>query len=536
MLRKRIGIISLLVACSVSFGILAGCGSKDKSNVDNNTQTTDNTTAETTAVETTTQETSASETSKEEEYVKNEKTEKLVIFYPFAGTQTPEGINETKAKLEEGMKDSVNVTLDWIIIPREGFEEKLNTMLASGEQLDAGVGDMDDLGSAASKPGLVMPLNELIDKYGKNLKQVVPEDAWNNVKNSKGEITGLPAYNRYYWQGAVIRKDWLDKLGLTVPKTLDELEKAMEAFKKMDSKVIPASGASWYMEPLIMSAVNGGVSPNFEWDSLNDAGDKVILTFTNPKYKKFLELYNKWLDNGWLNKDFLVTDDQQNDQLFSSGKIGILFTDPHSADRYEKILKQKDPNAKVTFLPVLDGPEGKAAFGLNTGVDRVVWVNKNAPHPERVVQYFDWLLSNKDNYTLARYGIEGKHWVKDGDKWALPADTNGDTNKRAYFDIFAPLTYETLEVKRTDEPAINTEIDEAYKSVPVIQPRLKGFTADFDKIGNVNTIDIWGEMYNIAVKARPLSDYEKLCEEYYQSGGSQIYDELTRQYLEWKAK
>jgi putative aldouronate transport system substrate-binding protein len=515
MLKKRRAIMSLLLTCSVAASLFAGCA-KDKPTP-------------------TTADPSKTEPAKTD-VVKNEKTEKLSIFYPFAGTQTPEGINEVKAKLEEGMKSSVNVTLDWTIIPREGFEEKLNTMLIGGDQIDAGIGDMDDLGSMSGKPGLVRPIDDLLEKYGKNLKKAIPQDAWDSVKNAKGEIVAIPAYNRYYWQGAVIRKDWLDKLGLQVPKTLEELENVMEAFKKMDSKIIPASGASWYMEPLIASAVNGGVSPNVEWDSLNDAGDKVILTFTNPKYKKFLELYHKWLDNGWFNKDFLVTDDDQNDQLFSSGKIGILFTDPHSADRYEKILQGTDKNAKVTFIPILDGPGGKASFIRNSGVDRIVWVNANGPHPERVVQYFDWLFSDKANYTLARYGMEGKHYVKQGDKWTLPADANGDSNKRAYFDIFAPLVVESLEMKRADDPAINAEIDAAYKSVPIQEPRLKGFTADWDKIGDVNQIDIWGEMYNIAVKARPLSDYEKLCEEYYKAGGSQIYDELTKQYTEWKAK
>jgi putative aldouronate transport system substrate-binding protein len=529
MYKKWKTVMPLLLTCVLAVGLFSGCAGKKEQ------PATTATTAETANTASTASTATAQQTA-DSGALKNEKKEKLVIFYPFAGTQTPEGIDEVKAALEEKMKDSVNVSLDWIIIPREGFEEKMNTMLASGEQFDAGVGDMDDLGTAAGKPGLVRSLGDLIDQFGKNLKNVISEDTWNSVKNSKGEITCIPAYNRYYWQGAVIRKDWLDKVGLAVPKTLDELEAVMDAFKNMNSKVIPSSGAAWYLEPLIMSAVNGGISPNFEWDSLNDAGDKAILTFTNPKYKKFLELYNKWLDKGWLNKDFLATDDQQNDQLFSSGKIGILFTDPHSSDRYEKVLQLQDPNAKVTFIPVLDGPGGKAAFGLNNGIDRVVWINKNGPHPERVVQYFDWQVSNIDNFNLARYGIEGKHWVKSGDKWTLPADTNGDPNKRAYSDIFAPLVYEALGMKRTDEPAINAEIDAAYKSVPVIQPRLKGFTVDFDKIGSVNTIDIWGEMYNIAVKARPLSDYEKLCDEFYKSGGSKIYDEMTRQYLEWKAK
>lgn len=504
-------LLSLLLACIMVVGLFAGCGNTGSKTVEN------------------------SASGSGEGAVKNATTEKLVLFYSYANATTPEGLAEVKKALEDKMKDSVNVTLDWIIIPRDNFEEKLNTTLASGNQLDGAVGDMDDLGTASSKSGLVRPLDDLIDKYGTHLKQIIPKETWDYVRNYDGKIVAIPAYNMNYWQGAVIRKDWLDKLNLPMPTTLDMLESTMAAFKAMDKSIIPASGESWYLEPFLAAAVNGGVTPNIEWDRLDPTGEKVINGFTHPEYKKFLELYKKWLENGWFNKDFLVTDDDKNDQLFESGKIGILFTDPHNADRYQSVLQKTDPNAKATFLPIPDGPGGKAAFAWNSGVDRLVWINQNGPHPERVVQYFDWLVSNKDNYTLARLGIEGKDWIKKGDKWGLPDDAGGDPNKRAYYDVYAPLTYESLEMKRVDATSLSDDIEKEYESVPVIQPTLKGFSANYDAIGEVNTLDIWGEMYNIAVGARPLSDYEKLCDEYYKSGASKLYDGLTKQYQEWKA-
>lgn len=504
-------VLSLLLVCLMVVTLFAGCGKKNSNSTKAANSTSDGT-------------------------VKNATTEKMVLFYSYANGSTPEGIAAEKKAMEDKLKDNVNITLDWVIVPRDNFEEKLNTMLAAGEQIDAAVGDLDDLDTASAKSGLVMPLNDLLDKYGKHLKALIPQEAWDAVTDYKGDITAIPAYNKNYWQGAVIRKDWLDKLNLPVPKTLDQIEATMVAFKAMDKNIIPASGESWYMEPLLASAVNGGITPNIEWDMLDPTGEKVINGFTHPQYKKFLELYKKWLDNGWFNKDFLATDDAKNDQMFEQGKVGILFTDPHNAVNYQSVLQKTDPNAKVTFLPVPDGPGGKAAFALNNGVDKIVWINQNSAHPERVVQYFDWMVSNKDNYTLARLGIEGQDWIKDGDKWVLPPDADGDTTKRAYFDIFAPLTYQSLEKKRVDEPAIYDEIKKAYESVPVIQPSLKGFHANYDAIGDVNTLDIWGEMYNIAVGARPQSDYEKLCDDYAKSGGDKIYGGLTKQYQAWKAK
>lgn len=469
--------------------------------------------------------------------LKNEKTEKLVLFMPFANTSTAEGMEETAKALEDAMKDSVNVTLDWIVIPRDNFEEVLNVTLVSGDQLDGGVGDMDDLGTASSKKGLVMPIDDLLAQYGKNLTANVPQEAWDSVKNSSKETVGIPSYNRNYWQGAVIRQDWLDELGLKMPTTLDELEATMEAFKNMEGDIIPISGAPWVLEAVLMSAVTGNVSPAVDgfWDTLDPTGEKVINGFTHPEWKKFLELYHKWLDNGWLNKDFNIADDAQNEQMFTSGKLGIMFMDPHSADRYEQLLKTVDENAKVGYLPIPSGPAGEAAFPMNTGVSRVVWVNQNGPHPERVIQYFDWMVANQENYMLAKFGVENTQWVKKGDQWALPESAQGDPTKRTYYDVYAPLEYEFLTPVWADAPAINAEIDNYYRSLPSIKNPLYGFTADMEAISGINTIDIWGEMYSIAQKARPITDYEVLVEEFNKSGGSEIYDELSRQFQEWKA-
>ncbi len=457
---------------------------------------------------------------------------KTVLFDPWANTSTPEGLAEVKAAIEAKIRGTVNATLDWIVIPREGFEEKLNTLLASKSQLDGGLGDMDDIGSMMAKEGLVRPIDDLLQQYGQNLLKKIPKVAWDQVKNPKGEIIAIPNYNRYYWQGALIRKDWLDKLGLKMPTTLAEIENVLEAFHKMDPNVIPATGPSWFMEPFMAAAVNGGVTPNIEWDTVSPEGN-VILTFTHPKYEEFLKLYHKWLTKGWWNRDFLATDETQNDQLFMSGKLGLIFTDPHNITRYEAVMRETDPKASVAMVPVPSGPGGKAAYGLNTGVGRALWISSYATSAKQVVQYLDWVVSSQENYVLARLGVRGKHHVWKNGEWGLPESAGGDSSKRTYYDIYAPLDWEFLNPVQFDMPQGVRDIDKYFASLPVIMPKLYGFVQDWEPIGEVNTIDIWAEMYNIAAMARPLSDYPGLCKEYYETGGSKIYDELTRQYKEW---
>ena len=34
---------------------------------------------------------------------------------------------------------------------------------------------------------------------------------------------------------------------------------------------------------------------------------------------------------------------------------------------------------------------------------------------DRTMKFLDWLYSSKDNHDLFELGIEGEHWIKDGD-------------------------------------------------------------------------------------------------------------------------
>lgn len=91
----------------------------------------------------------------------------------------------------------------------------------------------------------------LFDKYASDTwKEAMAQDpnVWNQYSRD-GKKMGIPvldyAYNHDYilW----IRQDWLDKLKLKAPTTIDEMEKVMDAFKNQNpdglapDKVTPLS-------------------------------------------------------------------------------------------------------------------------------------------------------------------------------------------------------------------------------------------------------------------------------------------------------
>lgn len=465
--------------------------------------------------------------------------QKLVIFYPFQTvTSTNDNIKMVETKLEEMMaEDGLFIDLDWIIIPRESSDEKKNTILASGEQLDAMVGDIDDLGVDIFKPGLVRPISDLIDQYGSNLKKIIPEETWAETFNVKGEITAIPSYFRDYWNGTIIRKDWLDDAGLEMPTSIDELEIVMEAFKQRGN-VIPAGGKPWFMESHLASAVSGGVTAENGWETESPEGE-FIQAYEHPNYIKFLELYNKWISNGWFDPDFLVTEDKDYESMLYTGRMGIYFAAPRDIDKHIPLIQAQNPNAVLEVAPVFSGPMGEAALQENSGIRYVTYVTQFSKNPELVVQYLDWLVSDPEHYKVARYGIEGVHYVMDGDTWSAPESAGGDENKRGYTDIFAPLEYEALNIKKK---ALYYDVEatqEYYRSLTSYKHPFKrdggNFIIDWDAVGVLNGMDIWTEIYNIAAGARPLSDYPQVVKDY-ESTVTDQYKIIREQYQEWKSK
>lgn len=47
---------------------------------------------------------------------------------------------------------------------------------------------------------IILPLNDLLNEYGKDLLEKIPEAAWIPCTDSKGNIWCIPDYYQWIWQ------------------------------------------------------------------------------------------------------------------------------------------------------------------------------------------------------------------------------------------------------------------------------------------------------------------------------------------------
>ena len=242
----------------------------------------------------------------------------------------------------------------------------------------------------------------------------------------KGKLYCAPMYTSDAIMNATkalwVRKDWLDKVGLPVPKTLDDFLRVCDAFTNNDPDgnmkndtygvALPGKDCLIYnMSGMDAFAQMWHVNPIVWWDSAlfyeKDSSGKVILSASKQGMKDCLTTMADMYKKGYISKDFATADfGGKVKQDVTSGKVGMLFGSGWGMPWwFFNNLKQKDTKADwyVTFIPTADGQPTKV---LGYQPSNAFWgVSANCKNPEAVVKilnlYVDKYNAKKTDKTVA---------------------------------------------------------------------------------------------------------------------------------------
>lgn len=312
--------------------------------------------------------------------------------------------------LEE--KTGYKVTYD--MLPADKADDKLNLLIASSEPYDLiSMAGNKALYADYAKKGALVDLTPLIDKYGPNIKKAISQKSFDAIKVD-GKIFAIPhAMSNTVSTGLVIRKDWLDKLGLGLPTTLDELTHVLKQFKDKDpggngDKNLPLSMKG---DVPMLDNVAGAFGLANGW---NDLGGKLVPIPMDPAYKDYLTYMSDLYKQGLIDKEFAINKDATLKEKFSSGKAGVIPLGWADVPTIADALKKNLPDATYAYIPALKGKDGKAGFAAASGFDRLTFVPKSSKHPEDAIKYVNAKLEEETFKNMA-IGEEGKHYTfKDG--------------------------------------------------------------------------------------------------------------------------
>ncbi|MBO5008261.1 MAG: extracellular solute-binding protein [Clostridia bacterium] len=210
------------------------------------------------------------------------------------------------------------------IHPVAGQEsEALNLFIASGEMPD--IIQTNWLGQTGGPQSfidddVIIELNDIMEKNLTHLPAYLKEnpDLDRMIKTDEGKYYCFPAIVSdellMTTNGFMIRNDWLKKVSMDVPQTIDDWYEVLTAFK---NKLGVESPLSLMASQISNFAGAYGVSNTFYMDD-----GKVKLGPAEDGYKQYLMTMKKWYDEGLLDKDFAVMDIKQYNYNILSERSG----------------------------------------------------------------------------------------------------------------------------------------------------------------------------------------------------------------------
>ncbi|WP_336743957.1 extracellular solute-binding protein [Paenibacillus sp. y28] len=340
--------------------------------------------------------------------------------------------------IQQSFGDPNNMKLEFTPVPRTQEVEKLNVMMASGDAPDiVFTYDANVVFNYVQQGGLA-DLGKLIDQHGPNLKSYLGE-ATLKYGQFDGVQYAIPARRVYLGKySSMIRKDWLDKLGLPVPQTTDEVYKTLKAFKEKKpggDQTIPLGfflGAASY-EPLVWSFIKN-TSEEEKYGSMMMLGSREYPVLM-PGHKDAFRFLNKLYNEGLVSPDFALDKDKKKMwQDIMTGKVGMYAED--AGDSYKTtpgvypILEKNVQGAKLQPIDPYTNEEGKHAKPGYQPAGMFIMVPKFSKNAEAAVKYLNW-MAQKDVLTRLVYGEEGKnHKLVDG----LPVLMDNDETKNLLYN------------------------------------------------------------------------------------------------------
>jgi putative aldouronate transport system substrate-binding protein len=312
----------------------------------------------------------------------------------------------------QAIEEFTNTELDITWVPQISYAEKVNATIASG-QLPQVLMIFDDKAPAtinAIRSGMFWEIGPFLKDYP-NLSKI--DSAVLNNVSVDGKVYGIGRYRPLARFGLIIRKDWLDQLGLSEPRTFEEIYDVAYKFTyndpdkngKNDTYGVVLDNNYFMLKQYMVNFA--GVNA---W---GEKEGKLIPDFMFPEYLDALKLHKKMFDEKLVTPDFALNKPSvqyQNEQIVQ-GKVGMAFFVLNAMSTFAS-LYENNPSAKLDIIQPISGPLGEKVFP-EPGYKGQFFFPKSSIKKEEelkaILSFFD-KLGEVEMQNVIDWGIEGVHY------------------------------------------------------------------------------------------------------------------------------
>lgn len=401
-------------------------------------------------------------------------------------------------------------------------------------------------------------IKNIYGSYGRDILDVV---------TFGGKIMAIPETNISDGPNLIwLRKDWMDALGLSAPRTLSDVEEIIRQFKEKDpghngagntvglvcdTSLCGGCGySSEYTLDIIFAAY--GAFPK-QW--IYDEDGNVVYGSVQPEAKEALAHIHELYKKGILDQDFLMRTSSNLIELIVDGQCGSFFG-PWWAPN-NPLMQAVEQNKDAEWQPYLIATEksGLTSYHTQNPSGKYIVVRKGYEYPEiacKIVSVlFDYLRYNdRDNQEIVDY------YKENVDPTARPFAINVDYNNALQIcygelnhvfagdksaddlNVLEYSYYEACESYLKDAENASAEDWAAYTSrITACKILNDGRTNKVESLyfGETETmVTDWWSLENlesdtylkIVTGESSLDEFDRFVENWYQNGGETITKEV----------
>lgn len=319
------------------------------------------------------------------------------------------------------LQEKTGVKVEYIHPAQGQQNEQFNLLLASNDLPDLIQYNWYNYGAqAAIDNGYILRLNDIMEKWTPNLVAALKDvpEIDKEIKTDEGSYYVFPSVTdpskKTVNRGPIVRLDWLEKLGMDIPETIDDWDKMLRAFKNEIGSEIPLS--------LKINELHGAFAGAYgvyayQTVYLNDG--KLVYGPAEDGWKDYLTQMNKWYNEGLLDQNIASFDYNVQHTNILNGRTGALLSSAGGGMAVWLGAKKDDPSFKLvgTQYPVLNkGDKPEFAMLNNAFLPGYSYaISSQCKNVELAARFMDYGYGEEGRRTYA-YGIEGvSYTMQDGE-------------------------------------------------------------------------------------------------------------------------
>jgi putative aldouronate transport system substrate-binding protein len=409
-----------------------------------------------------------------------------------------------KRELDKALGIDLKITTH---VGDEDYKNQWKLRIAGNSPADLFYVDRRDM-IKLSQQGSLLDLTPYMDKL-KPTVGFVGEEAM-ATGTVKGRVFGIPKTSTAPQFTLWLRKDWLDRVGMKPPATLQEMMLVMKAFTEKDPDGNGKNDTYGFTGNPSFNALDqifGAFGTTYPGKFYIKNG-KLINSVYDPQIKDALAYTNEMVKAGVVDPDFLAnTKGQQKDKAYQ-GQVGLLnFNWPVVVNNdAAKQIADLNPSAKWIQAAAPEGPggayNGYDDFGARSILVLPVTLQNEPVKLEKITKLLNY-LSSTEGSRLVQYGLKDVHYTLDGSE----IRPTGRIDDVIYSHMYQLLGRDEMTYLRTKFPAAEPQF-----SFAIAQPRIKVYDAFIQLPEGFRVVEanryIQEEIFKFIYGKRPLAEYD----------------------------